>query len=54
MRRALSGGNTAEVTEQLIGMMDKTENNEEFIQRLKNWFTMYEKDGYSTGKSFGK
>ncbi|MBR0026338.1 MAG: transcription termination factor Rho [Clostridia bacterium] len=54
MRRALAGGNTAEVTEQFIGMMDKTETNEEFLHRLKGWLSIYEKEGYSTGKSFGK
>ena len=54
MRKVLSGGNTAEVTEQFIGMLDKTETNEEFLQRLKGWLSIYEKEGYSTGKSFTK
>ncbi|MEG1524219.1 MAG: transcription termination factor Rho [Clostridia bacterium] len=48
IRRVLGGGNTAEVTEQLIGMMEKTTTNEEFLQRLKDWVSIYEKDGYTT------
>ncbi len=54
MRRVMAGGNNADVTEQIIAMMDKTETNEEFIQKLKSYTNIYEKDGYSTGKSFGK
>ncbi|NCB30458.1 MAG: transcription termination factor Rho [Clostridia bacterium] len=54
MRRNLSSGNPAEVTEQLIGMLEKTATNEEFVARLKGWMNVYEKDGYTTGKSFMK
>lgn len=54
IRRVLSGSNTAEVTEQLIGMLDKTTTNEEFLQRFKEWVRMYEKDGYSAQNRFGK
>ena len=54
MRRVMAGGNGADVTEQIINMMDKTEDNEEFIQRMKSYTSIYEKDGYSPGKSFGK
>jgi len=50
MRRNLAAGNPPEVTEQLIGMLDKTDTNEEFIQRLTAWSKIYEKDGYSAGK----
>ena len=50
MRRNLAAGNPPEVTEQLIGMLDKTDTNEEFIQRLTAWNKIYEKDGYSAGK----
>lgn len=50
VRRMLSGGNTQENAEQLIGMMEKTNTNEEFIQRLKSWTKVYEKDGFSLGK----
>ena len=50
MRRTLAAGNPAEVTEQMINMLDKTATNEEFIQRLTAWNKIYEKDGYSAGK----
>ena len=52
MRKVLSGGNPSEVTEQFISMLDKTASNEEFLQKLKGWLSIYEKDGYSTGRSF--
>jgi len=48
IRRVLAGGNTAEVTEHLIAMLEKTSTNEEFLQRLKDWVNIYEKDGYTT------
>ncbi|MCE5235795.1 MAG: transcription termination factor Rho [Clostridiaceae bacterium] len=51
IRRLLSSGNTADVTEQLIGMMDKSETNEEFLAKLRGWLNIYERDGYSAGKS---
>ena len=56
IRRVLAGGNTADVTEHLISMLDKTNNNEEFLQRLKDWVSIYEKDGYTTMSTsrFGK
>ena len=56
IRRVLSGGNTADVTEHLISMLEKTNNNEEFLQRLKDWVGIYEKDGYTTMSTsrFGK
>lgn len=54
IRRVLSGSNTAEVTEQLIGMLDKTTTNEEFLQRFKEWVRIYEKDGYSAPNRYGK
>lgn len=56
IRRVLVGGNTAEVTEQFIGMLEKTATNEEFLQRLKDWVSIYEKDGYTTSASnrYGK
>ena len=54
LRRNLSAGNPAEVTEQLIAMLEKTATNEEFIARLKGWLNVYEKDGYTSGKSFIK
>ncbi len=54
IRRLLSSGNMADVTEQLIGMMDKSETNEEFLIKLRGWLGVYERDGYSASKSFGK
>lgn len=54
LRRNLSSGNPAEVTEQLISMLEKTATNEEFVTRLKGWMNAYEKDGYTTGRSFMK
>lgn len=51
IRRLLSSGNTADVTEQLIAMMDKTETNDEFLVKLRGWLGVYERDGYSAGKS---
>jgi hypothetical protein len=40
------------VTEQFINMLEKTSTNEEFLNRLTGWLGIYEKEGYSTGKSF--
>ncbi len=56
IRRVLAGGNPADVTEHLISMLEKTNNNEEFLQRLKDWVGIYEKDGYTTMSTsrFGK
>ncbi len=48
IRRVLAGGNPADVTEHLIGMLEKTSNNEEFLQRLRDWVSIYEKEGYTT------
>lgn len=48
IRRVLAGGNPADVTEHLIGMLEKTGNNEEFLQRLRDWVSIYEKEGYTT------
>ncbi len=50
LRKALSSGNTTEVTEQLISMIVRTQTNEEFLMRLHEWFRIWEKEGYS-GKS---
>jgi transcription termination factor Rho len=48
IRRVLSGGNPADVTEHLISMLEKTSTNEAFLQKLKDWISIYEKDGYTT------
>ncbi len=54
IRRMLSNGNPADVTEQLIAMLEKTENNKEFVAKVKCWNNPYEKDGFTAGKSFSK
>ncbi|HWR23574.1 MAG TPA: transcription termination factor Rho [Feifaniaceae bacterium] len=54
MRRVLSGGNPADVTEQFISMLEKTNTNEEFLNRLREWLSIYEKDGYTSSSRFGK
>jgi len=56
IRRVLSGGNPAEVTEQFISMLEKTTSNEEFLQKLKDWVSIYEKEGYTNMASnrYGK
>jgi len=46
IRKVLSSGNTAEVTEQLINMLVRTQSNEEFLMRLKEWLNIWEKEGY--------
>ncbi|MEG0585356.1 MAG: transcription termination factor Rho [Christensenellaceae bacterium] len=52
LRKALSsGGNTTEVTEQLISMIVRTQTNEEFLARLHEWFRIWEKEGYNSGNS---
>lgn len=48
LRKALSSGNTTEVTEQLIGMIVRTQTNEEFLARLHEWFRIWEKEGYNS------
>ncbi len=49
LRKALSSGNTTEVTEQLISMIIRTQTNEEFLMRLHEWFRIWEKEGYNSG-----
>ncbi|BDF59687.1 hypothetical protein CE91St36_25040 [Christensenellaceae bacterium] len=54
LRKALSSGNTTEVTEQLIGMLVRTQTNEEFLARLHEWFRIWEKEGYNSGNGNGR
>lgn len=51
MRKTLSGNMNSEVTEQFISMMNKTSNNDEFLQRFKEWVMIYEKSGYTAGST---
>ncbi len=50
VRRVLSGGNNQEAAEQLIGMLSKTPNNDEFYHRLKDGIARWEKEGYTVGR----
>jgi transcription termination factor Rho len=54
MRRVLSGGNPADVTEQFINMLEKTNTNEEFLKRLGEWISIYEREGYTSSTRFAK
>ena len=47
IRKVMSGGNTAEVTEQLISMLSKTATNDMFLDKLKNWLSVWDKEGYN-------
>ncbi len=51
IRKVLSSGNTAEVTEQLISMLVRTQTNEEFLMRLREWLNIWEKEGYKLTQS---
>ena len=51
IRKVLSSGNTAEVTEQLISMLVRTDTNEDFFTRLREWLNIWEKEGYNMGGS---
>ena len=53
LRRMLSVGSVADVTEQVIEMLNKTESNEAFLSAVKKLATGYEsKGGYTAGKAF--
>ena len=54
IRKMLGNGNPAEITEQLIAMLEKTENNTEFVAKIRAWNSAYEKDGFTAGKTFNK
>jgi transcription termination factor Rho len=54
MRRVLSGGNPADVTEQFINMLEKTNTNEDFLKRLGEWISIYEREGYTSSTRFAK
>ena len=48
LRRMLANGGSGDVTENLVSMMDKTPNNEEFLVRLKDWVRIFEKEGFTS------
>lgn len=47
VRRLLSQGHTREATAQLLSVMEKTGNNQEFFKRLQEWLAIWEKEGYT-------
>ena len=51
LRRMLANGGSGDVTENLVSMMDKTNNNEDFLIRLKDWVRIFEKEGYTSNHS---
>ncbi len=52
LRRVMAGGGAAaEVTESVIGMLQKTTNNEDFLVRLGDWIRIYEKQGYTQSQN---
>lgn len=47
VRRILSQGHTREATQQLMGMLEKTERNKDFFKKLQEWLAIWEKEGYT-------
>ncbi len=47
VRRLLSSGGGQDTTEQLIGLMEKTRNNREFLSRMKGWIAVWQKEGFT-------
>lgn len=47
LRKFMAGGATTDVTEQVIPMLQKTTNNDDFIAKIKDWIKIYENKGYS-------
>lgn len=54
LRRMLVTGNAADVTEEVIEMLNRSETNEEFITLVKKLSTGYESKGYTTGRVIRK
>ncbi len=49
--RNLLSSNPDNATEQLIATISRTENNIQFLQRLKGWISLLEKEGYQITKN---
>ena len=49
VRRVLSGGRAQEMPEQIISLISKTATNAEFLEKLKGWVAVFEKEGYTLG-----
>jgi len=47
VRKVLSSTGVAEATEQLMSMMERTRSNAEFFMRLREWMSIWEKEGYT-------
>ena len=47
VRRILSQGHTREATQQLLGMLEKTDRNKDFFKKLQEWLAIWEKEGYT-------
>jgi transcription termination factor Rho len=47
IRKVMANGNTAEVTEQLISMLAKTQTNDAFLEKLRGWLSVWDKEGYN-------
>jgi len=52
LRKMLSAGDSQETTDQLLNMMQKTKNNEEFIESVITQVKVLEKNGYSIKNLF--
>ncbi|MBQ3169638.1 MAG: transcription termination factor Rho, partial [Clostridia bacterium] len=46
IRKLISARTGAETNEQLISLMEKTKDNEEFISKMKSWVSAWQKEGY--------
>jgi len=49
VRKMLGSTGNQETAEQLISLMEKTNNNADFFARIKGWMAAFEKDGFSMG-----
>ena len=47
IRKVMANSNTAEVTEQLISMLAKTQTNLAFLEKLRGWLSVWDKEGYN-------
>lgn len=47
LRKLLSSGDSQDTTDQLLNMMQKTKNNEEFVESITNQVKIFEKNGYN-------
>ncbi|MDE7070651.1 MAG: transcription termination factor Rho [Clostridia bacterium] len=54
LRKMLSTGDLQDTTDQLLNMMQKTKNNEEFVESITNQVKVLEKSGYTIKNFSGK